>query len=347
MKNILRSAVLFVLIISCNKDRNKPPIITSSAVFKTIETACLKINFINTNLPDNFQSIFFINGKDGFVGCPNGNMYKTTDSSKTWTQLDSKINLPVRAIHFIDNNTGFAAGGESSCTGTGCTPPGGFILKTQDGGQTWKKVFTPSDKIEINSIYFINATTGFCAGVNTVFKTIDGGQTWTENKINNIGGTMMKIYFADNQNGFIVCLFDKILKTTNGGSTWEISSPNRDVGYYSIASSNGATYVAGQGRIIKSVDGGNTWATLPNSPFDIFDIKFINQNKGFAFGRGNYSGGDFGRYYGSIYCTNNGGDTWDGNGNFSDIGLIRAVSFPTTNIGYGISGNRLIQVVVK
>lgn len=339
MKNILRLAILFFLISSCHKDDNKSQLNNLSVCFKT--------SFINTNLSDNFLSVFFINGKDGFVTGNNGGIYKTTDSAKTWTRLNSTISLPIRGIYFIDDNIGFAVGGENSCGGTGCIPAGGFILRTQDVGQTWTKVFTPSDKIEISSIYFTNATNGFCAGDNVVFKTIDGGQTWTENKINNIGGKMMKISFVDSQTGFIVCLSDKILKTSNGGITWEISSPNKNTGYYSFSSSNGVGYVSGQGKILKSFNNGNTWTELINSPADIFDIKFIDKNIGYAFGRGNYSGGDWGRSYGAMYCTNNGGDTWNGNGDFTEVGLIQSVSFPTTNIGYAISGNKIIKIEVN
>jgi photosystem II stability/assembly factor-like uncharacterized protein len=339
MKHLLMYSICLVFLIACKKNNLNSNQNSSSICFKTV--------FINTNITDNFLSVFFINGKDGFITGYNGGIYKTTDSAKTWTTLNSTTSLPIRDIYFIDNNKGFAVGGENSCGGTGCIPAGGFILETQDGGQNWTKIFTPTDKIEISSICFINTTTGFCAGDNVVFKTNDGGQTWTENKINNIGGKMMKILFIDNQNGYIVCLFDKILKTTNGGLTWEISSPNKNVGYYSLSSSEGVTYISGQGKILKTFNGGSNWTELLNSPSDIYDIHFTDKNIGYAFGRGNYSGGDFGRSYGSMYCTNNGGDTWNGNGDFKEVGLIQSVSFPTTNIGYAISGNKIIKVSIN
>jgi photosystem II stability/assembly factor-like uncharacterized protein len=316
---------------------------------KNTSLICFNTTFINTNLSDDFLSIFFINGKDGFISGRNGGIYKTTDSAKTWTKLNSTTTLPIRDIYFLDNSNGIAVGGETFCGGTGCTPPGGFILKTQDGGQTWPKIFTPSGNIEISSIYFIDKTTGFCVGNNVIFKTNDGGQTWTENKINNLGGKMMKISFLDNQNGFIICLFNKILKTNNGGLTWEISSPNKDVGYcyYSFSSSEGVSYVSGQGRILKSANGGSSWTELVNSPSDIYAIKFTDKNIGYAFGRGNYLGGCFGHSYGSMYGTNNGGATWNGNGDFKEVGLIQSVSFPVPNIGYAISGNKIIKISIK
>lgn len=337
------SLLLFcsIVITACTKN-NKT---SSSAQNNT--SICFEPVYFNTNIQHGLLAVFFLNENDGFITSYNGGIYKTTDAAKTWTALNSTTNLPIRDIYFLNADNGIAVGGLNSCGGTGCIPPGGFILKTQNGGQTWSKIFTPSRKLEITSVYFINDLLGFCVGDNVIYKTTDGGQHWTENQISNLGGKMMKIKFSDNLNGFIVCMFDKILKTTDGGNTWQVTSPNRNNGYYALSSYNGINYVSGQGKILKSVDNGTTWAELSNAPKDIYDIHFTAQNVGYAFGRGNYSGGDFGRYYGAMYCTNNGGDTWNGNGDFKDVGLIQAVSFPSTNTGYAVSGNKVVKVIIK
>lgn len=336
----LLSNLLFCILLlsACKKDTQTK---------QNNSSICFETTFLNANIQDGLISVFFLNGKDGFVTSYNGGIYKTTDSAKTWTALSSTTNLPIRDIYFLDSNNGFAVGGENSCGGTGCIPPGGFILRTQDAGQTWNRVYTPSNKFEITSIAFINDLVGFCVGVNVIYKTIDGGQSWSEYQINNLSGNMMKIKFEDSQNGFVVCLFDKILKTIDGGNTWQVTSPNKNIGYYSLSSSSGTTYVSGQGKILKSVDNGNSWNTLANSPSDIFDIHFTTENIGYAFGRGNYSGGDFGHSYGSMYCTDNGGNTWNGNGDFKDVGLIKAVSFPLDKIGYAVSGNKIIRITIN
>ena len=339
MRKILPLALVCCLVASCHKDDVKGPANTSAICFNT--------DFINTGLSSSFLSVFFINGKDGFVGTEDGGIYKTTDSARTWSSLHPPIGLPIRALYFIDENTGFAAGGENVCSGTGCIPGGGFILKTENGGVTWAKIFTPSTKTEINDICFINPANGFCVGGNTVYKTIDGGATWTENNVGNIGGLLMNISFKDNKTGFIVGLFNKLLKTEDGGATWQLNKLNNDVGYYAISSSNGGDYISGQGKILKSTNGGTSWFELTNSPIDIFDIKFIDKNTGYAFGRGNYSGGDFGRVYGAMYCTSNGGASWNGNGDFNEAGEITAVSFPAKNIGYAITGNKIIKIDVQ
>jgi photosystem II stability/assembly factor-like uncharacterized protein len=336
MRHLFRVSMILVFMAACRKGNDNngshPPV------------TCLEQTFLTTNIPEGLQAIFFINGKDGFVGGVNGGLYKTVDSAKSWTALNSTVQVPIHDILFLNPLTGFAVGGSSGCGGTGCIPYGGVILRTLDGGQTWTKVFTTSEKLEMYSLFFVNNTVGYCAGGNEILKTIDGGQTWSEYIINGLGGIIMQIAFTDPQHGYAVCLFDKILKTENGGTTWEISSPNQNNGYYSVSASNGAIYVSGQGKVIKSVNGGASWSALGNSPIDIFAIHFISKNTGYAFGRGNYSGGDFGYNYGSFYCTNDGGNSWNGGGDLKEVGLIDAVSFPTNEIGYAVSGNKVIRV---
>lgn len=338
MKYFSNLLICILLITACKKDNQ---FVQSSS------SICFQTTFLNTNIQDGLMSVYFINGKDGFVTSYNGGIYKTIDSAKTWIALNSTTNLPIRDIHFLNANNGIAVGGLNSCGGSGCIPPGGFILKTNDGGQTWNNVFAPSSKLEITSIYFINNLLGYCVGDNVIYNTTDGGQTWNESPVNNLNGKMMKIKFSDSQNGFIVCLFDQILKTTDGGISWKVTSPNKNIGYYSLSSNNGISYVAGQGKILKSANNGNSWNELASSPSDIYDLHFTTKDIGYAFGRGNYSGGDFGRSYGSIYCTDNGGNSWSGNGDFKDVGLIQAASFPATKLGYAISGNKVIKIIIN
>jgi photosystem II stability/assembly factor-like uncharacterized protein len=262
MKRLFTYSLLFILA-ACEKgtDNNAAPSPVNQGG-QNNSTVCFKTTFINTTINGGSVSVFFLNEKDGFVTSYTGGIYKTTDSAKTWTTLNSGTTLPIRDIYFIDNNKGFAVGGLHSCGGTGCVPPGGFILRTLDGGQNWTKIYTPANMIEISSIYFTNATTGFCAGDNMIFKTTDGGATWAATTLNNLGGLMLKISFADNQNAYITCTADKIVKTIDGGATWTVTSPNKGVVHYAASSAEGVTYVSGQGKILKTFNGGSNWTEL-------------------------------------------------------------------------------------
>lgn len=260
MKTACTFLALSLLICGCKKKVNNGSV------------PCFDTKFFQLPPSEVLLSVFFLNGKDGYVAGNNGVMFKTNDSAKTWTPLNSTVTLPIYDLFFLNALEGFAVGGQTSCGGTGCIVPGGFILKTIDGGQTWTKVYTPVQKIEITSIDFVNASIGFCAGDNVVMKTTDGGQTWSEMKIDNLVGKMMQVKFIDHQKGFIVCLSDKIVKTEDGGLTWQITNPQLNIGYYSISAANGSIYVSGQRRTIKSTTNGSSWIDLDRSPSDIFVV---------------------------------------------------------------------------
>lgn len=336
MRIVLPVVILGFVLLSCNK--NKPS--TQSGAL-CLDTSFIKFNIIGP------QCIFFLNETDGFIGTSRGDIYKTTDAAKTWTLQPSNMDLPIYGLFFTDSQTGFAVGGASTCSGTGCVPPGGFILKTSDGGQNWTKVYTPSKRFGISSVYFVNKTVGFCAAGNLILKTVNGGDTWTEYEVQNANGLVIKITFVNEQKGFAIGTFNKVLVTVDQGTTWQVLSPGNSRQYVAISALDKTIYLAAPDKIIKSADGGDTWKELPNSPADIRSIHFSNSSTGYAFGGGNYSGGDWGYMYGAIYCTNDGGNTWNGTKEVKQSAAITDVSFPSNSIAYGLGGWSIIGLKVK
>ena len=127
-----------------------------------------------------------------------------------------------------------------------------------------------------------------------------------------------------------------------------LSNPFPSFGANTLAVVNdNLVYSAGYSTIHKSTDFGNTWIELPSHPLDIYKLVFKTADIGYAFGRGQYSGGDFGTNYGSIYYTEDGGNTWSGCDTIHQIGLIEAASFPLTNIGYAVSNYTVIKIKRK
>lgn len=114
-----------------------------------------------------FTSVYFLNADTGFVGTNSNVPIKTINGGHTWTDtkvLDSPMD--ISSIHFISDKIGFATGGlrggltgRSSESGISSTF---FISKTTDGGDTWETFSSPG--IPLNSIFFINDSTGFVSG---------------------------------------------------------------------------------------------------------------------------------------------------------------------------------------
>ena len=83
-------------------------------------------------------------------------------------------------------------------------------------------------------------------------------------------GFYNEVFFFDNQHGWITSFNGTVLRTANGGTTWQSSSlpnakssPNRDICF--VSSSTG--FISGDDGIWKTTDGGASWTNVsPNSP---------------------------------------------------------------------------------
>ena len=343
MKSVFLLLLFVCLIVACKKNEQRIPQNTSVLGFDTLS--------LRLNISDQLQAVYFTSGKDGFVAGYKGGIYKTTDSAKTWTALNATTTLPIYSLFFTDSLQGFAVGGQVGCSTPSCTSPGGFILKTTNGGQSWTNVYTPSEKIEITSVYFVNSSVGFCVGRGIIMKTTDAGQTWTETKVAAAERFMKQVRFSNTQEGYIVCSNNVIITTRDGGSTWSVLNTPTANGYYAVAATDGVVYASALNTIIKSTNKGTSWTTLPNAPGEINIIHFVDDKTGYAAGTGRWSGGDFGYSYGALYSTSNGGLSWNGS---SDIrtGDIKDISFPAGKIAYalsngGYSGASIIRLTLK
>jgi photosystem II stability/assembly factor-like uncharacterized protein len=137
-----------------------------------------------------------------------------------------------------------------------------------------------------------------------------------------------------------------ILKTTNGGSDWNLSltfGVEYGILYSLSAINNEVVYAVGAAEegppdtdMTKTTDGGINWFNLPFvSSSQLRNLYFLNSNTGFLVGGNNETG------YGCILKTNDGGITW----NTYNTGIqvwLTSVHFPTNDIGYTVGTNGII-----
>lgn len=336
-----KRSVLFSLLVlavfSCRKNNGLEP---------PTNTGPFALTIVADTLDKTFTNIFFVNERTGYLIGEGGVIYKTTDSARAWTAQESNTDLPLYGVFFLNEDEGFVVGGENNCEGAACTARGPIMLHTTDGGQTWQKIeIATSSRLALKSVFFPGSSTGFAVGDKTILSTHDHGATWQETNIQDLQGVMQEIQFTDSQNGLIICTFGKLLKTTDGGKHWTLSAPFPKIAANSLSVwSEDIVYSAGYTAVYRSNDFGDSWTRINHAPVDIFKLVFASKDTGYAFGRGKYSGGDFGRNYGAIYYTTDGGYSWKGNDTIRASSTIYAASFTGPDQGYAVSKNIVLKI---
>lgn len=208
---------------------------------------------------------------------------------------------------------------------------GNGIYKTTDGGQTWTSKSIGTNNY-LHSIFFVDSIVGYAVGGSgLVLKTIDHGTSWQTLKIS-ATYDINSVYFINRDTGFVAG-HDGIFKTTNGGNTWILSKAALDTWFRSLYfTDKNVGYVSGdKGVILKTINCGKDWFPVNNSlKYDLNSIIFSTSEIGYAFGMA-----------GIILKTSNAGQRWTlyyGNG-YSNL---YAASFISADTGFVVGGEGTI-----
>jgi photosystem II stability/assembly factor-like uncharacterized protein len=210
------------------------------------------------------------------------------------------------------------------------------VLRTADGGATWKPLTITTDKLDFRDVDAIDARTAYILSIGNgpssrIYKTPDAGVTWTLEYTNqDPKGFLDAMTFWDASSGVVVgdSVDGKfsILLTTDGGHSWSPASglppalPNE--GAFAASGTNVAVFgkndvwfgtgAAAKSRVLHSRDRGRTW-TIADTPLKsggssgIFSIAFRDATHGIVVG-GDYS--KEAEAVDNVAITSDGGATW-------------------------------------
>lgn len=117
------------------------------------------------------------------------------------------------------------------------------IIYTTNGGKTWVSVTGPAVGVNLNAVYMVSANQWFVGTAGgKLFYTTDSGATWTE----------------------------KVFPGSGAGVVYDIRFATKSVGYMAHSTATPA------GRVLRTIDGGNTWYVLPEGSGSIPTNSRIN-----------------------------------------------------------------------
>ncbi len=290
-----------------------------------------------------------------------GKVLETRDRGRNWTVVPSGTDVALYGVRFVDDDHGWIVGQD------------GLILNTADGGKTWARqesnaTFQESDGTTKRAYLFnidaVDQQRAWAVGDRSMLvSTSDGGRTWKARKVpiegDLSGGQSLAaadpifydVKFVDEQNGWIVGEFGKILRTRDGGESWKEQTKSllEGTGFFDLLdlptlfgldARDGDNAVAAglEAHIARTRDGGTKWVYDTTDGGDVKLVDPLYDAVEFADGSGWAVGAA-----GQVVQTQPGSDLW----NRADIGQdvltwLRAISFSDPQYGWMVGGYGLI-----
>ncbi len=221
-------------------------------------------------------AIDFPSSSVGYIVGEDTTILKTTDGGQTWNQLPANgiqtqsFAQTITDVKFVNELTGFIAVGYSG------------VYKTIDGGQSWTFLSGQTSNMCFpQAIYPFSETNGFVGGggcfEGAIVDAFNAGAWTTTTSPGLFWDSEQKVQDIDFVNanvGLVAVKNQYMLRTTNGGQTWDtIPTGIALPGYLtSVVMVNDTLCYAGYGEVntngfgvLKSVDAGLTWTQDINS----------------------------------------------------------------------------------
>lgn len=206
-------------------------------------------------------------------------MFNSYDGGVTWDSIMFQHNNGVEYyssiptdIKFINENIGFA-------TGNFFTGNSYAIVKTENGGKSWRVVYFygfgtwPRVMSEIDHI----GNTFMAVGKSgKIVKSINSGESWSD--LPALENYILHSVCMIDKNTIFTSGRDAIYKSTNGGYTWEKHSiPDTEINAIRFYNEN-IGYAAGEKYIFKTTNAGDTWNAVFHNPKSCYKDIAITPN---------------------------------------------------------------------
>jgi photosystem II stability/assembly factor-like uncharacterized protein len=173
---------------------------------------------------------------------PRGHIVVSADAGTTWQQAAVPVSSDLTAVYFPSAKIGWAVGHD------------GVVLSTTDGGTTWMKQL---DGRDVNELVLADIQLKRAAHPESTL--LQGLAAEAErNKELGPDKPFLDVWFENDSIGYVVGAYGLLLKTQDGGRTWQSWFDRQEnprlMSLYSIRPAAGGLYIAGEGGTVLRLD---------------------------------------------------------------------------------------------
>ncbi len=212
---------------------------------------------------ETINEIYFRNDDNGYL-VAGRKMFITRDGGRTWRETQiyrtgefGKNSPDFLSIRFADKRRGIVIGSVLNSQGNVVDS---LVMRTEDGGETWRRVLVPSKK-ELYHLDFVGSSRCWIAGDEGLILFSDNGGASFQKQKSGVVQDLYNVDFRDENEGYIVGSKGTILRTEDGGETWESVKTVFPATFMRVdfADDKNGVIVGKEGTILRSTDRGRTW----------------------------------------------------------------------------------------
>lgn len=176
-----------------------------------------------------------------------GHIVYSDDAGKSWTQASVPVSSDLVAVSFPTPDRGWAVGHD------------GVVLHSGDAGRTWQRQLDGHRAGQLMAERYAELA------ARNELGSPDKAATLVE-EAKRIAGQgaeipFLDVWFADQNNGFIVGAFNQIFRTSDGGKSWEpwfhrTDNPNR-LHLYAVRPVGNEIFITGEQGLVMKYDAGS------------------------------------------------------------------------------------------
>jgi photosystem II stability/assembly factor-like uncharacterized protein len=233
-----------------------------------------------------------------YAGTQAQGLFKSTDAGASWNAV--AIGTEPRYITKVAVDPELPNTVYTAECGSGCWSPGRFLLKTVDGGTTWRQLTLPDSgpgrsvealAIDPKQSNVVFVGTNYWFSHPGLYRSSDGGNRWqpavTNASFRSYAADAIVIDPRNPDNIYAGSSRAGILKSSDGGRTWAPADKGlTDKGIVALAidpadprilyASTGGVWTSMPARVFRSTDGARSWhsisAGLPAVGVEVFAI---------------------------------------------------------------------------